>query len=228
MWQTPLGKRTLSGAEGDLFRLGAGIYQMILIDMAAAGEEVAPDPEGDRWDQLPWQQQVCAIGALADHALGLSGIEPPEPCAWTDLTVWKIYEFLIDSDDLETFGKPVALAAVEVGLLKRKKKLNVDEFHSLAAQLRDRIIFDREFDSADVDRVRSEGLKAVGLTPEYFSTLFPAFNIHRYLCSVHMLNEDKMEMAESLLPRYCRVSPEMSEIEFESEWHPLLDPPVEP
>ncbi len=206
MWQTPLGPRVLQGAEGDLFIMAAGVYQSILIDMVGEGEDLAGSlsPGTNRWEQIPWHQQVCAIGEIARHMLGCVDDEPPELAAWNEIAIHMIYDFLMDSDDVKSFGPFVAKAAFEAGFIPKKCRLEVEQFRALLGQLRDRVLHDRDFDLADVAVVREGGLEALGLSNEYFATLFPAFTMERFLGSLVLLNEDCAESASTLLPEHLR------------------------
>lgn len=207
MWHTPLGLRNLRGSEADLFKCAAGIYQSILLDMVSEGENldgtlVAPDV--NRWERIPWHQQVCAIGEVAKHILDYADDPAPQLAAWNEITIYKVYEFLIDSDDVESFGKYVVRAAFETGLVAKKCKPTVKSFKRLLSQLRDRVLHLRDFDASDVERVRANGLKALGMRDGYFAALFPTFTMERFLASLVLLNEDRAESASALLPHHCR------------------------
>jgi hypothetical protein len=207
MWQTPLGPRVLQGAEAELFRVAAGIYQTILLDMVGEGVDLAGEtsPEVDRWERIPWHQQVCAIGEVASYLLGYTEDAcAPMATAWAEITIFKIYDFLIDSEDVESFGEYVVRAAVAAGLWPKKKRaIDSEQYKALLVQLRDRLIHDRDFGFEEVERVRRQGLKALALPEDYFAALFPSFTMGRFMASLALLNDDRVMTASALLPAHC-------------------------
>lgn len=223
MWQTPLGTRSLQGSEAELFRVAAGIHQDILLDMVENNEpDMGGDLKGDRWEQIPWHQQICAIGEVARYVLDYTDEEPPALAAWSELTIWKIYDFLIDSEDVESFGKLVVRASFEAGFLRKKRKISAKEYKDLVGRLRDRLLHEREFTPEDVEEVRSQGMAVLGLGDEYFSKLFPAFTMERFLASLTLLNDERVESASALLPDHCRsrFDANLDAVSDPIEWHP--------
>lgn len=200
MWRTPVGVRCLKGAEADLFQTTAGVYQGILLDMAGAGAN-PPMPNGDRWQHLPWEQQMIAIG-LVTHDLLSPLSEAPPLFAWNELTIHQVFCFLRDIEDPEYFGKLILKAAKQCklpGAARRKKgELSLIEYERFIGLLRSRALEDREIDREMIQKVKRGGLEAVGLRDDYFAQLFPAFSVERLESA--LLNEERFEEAVSLLP----------------------------
>lgn len=202
MWETPLGTRALQGAEGDLFRIVAGVYQDILVDMAQAGEaSIGFEDADNRWDGIPWEQQVIAIGAVAIDLL--SPLRPSPPLfAWNELTIYQIYDFLITINDLESFGKPVLWAAKEAGIgnLKHRKMINKAEFKTLTTSLMNRILFPREVTPVEIRKVKRYGFGGIGLRDDYLSASFPAFTMERFTTAMVAISDERIEEAIACLP----------------------------
>ncbi len=227
MWKTPSGVRCLEGAEACLFKTAAGIYQDILLDMVKGGEDLSNNESSDRWESLPWQQQIIAMGHVTKD-LTSPYTEAPELYAWNELTIHHVFEFLLDSEDIEHFGSMVLRTLSPTGKASKKKirALTPKTFNMNIEEIRAGILMDREIDRTMIKKAKKGGLGALGLRDDYFAQLFPAFSVRRYEDA--LLNEERLEEAMGLLPavvgsRYQQgIELKVEEDAEEMPWFPVL------
>jgi hypothetical protein len=226
MWQTPIGTRILQGAEADLFRVAAGMFQDGVLGIIEMEDDPGSDtgPDADRFARLPWYQQICAVGEVARHLLDYTDDPEPPLWAWNELTIYTVYDCFMHVAR-KSDARYVLRAAREVGLTNKKRITSKSEFKDLTGRMLHRILNNRDFTQADVERVREKGMKALGLREDYWGALFPAFTMERFLASITLLNEDWAETASALLPPACRARfehgiDETIEIPEDLAWHP--------
>lgn len=186
MWRTPLGERTLSGPEGDLFRELVGyVYDQLDVIYSAAGE---PYPLGvGIFDRLEPAQQLALLSEVTEALLDFD-VTPPALSAVLEATVAALFcelRFRIE-DEFETGGEfwRTLLRSVFVDLEKSGNYLplptsnNLLDWESLINSAADRVLWDRDWamEAIFVDRCpdRTDTLKCkMGIADDYFTSIAP-------------------------------------------------------
>ncbi len=200
MWNTPVGVRSLRGHEREVFLEGGNLYISIMLDMINDGLKIGGDDgrpnKDDRFDKLDWLQQIVSIGEVGRYLLDENeDLYAPPLSRWSDLTIFKVYDFMIHLDDIETYGEMVRKAGVECSIIPESKKMDRKEFKLVLNVLADRIL-------------TPEGVVKKGRAMEaYLNALFPSFTVDKYIDAITLFfpgDEEQMEYAISLLPKAIR------------------------
>lgn len=176
MWITPLGKRVLKNKEKDLFMAAASTGIDILSEIANDG--YAPVSNGNRWDNLYWHQQVCAIGEVAKHMIEKNQVEVI-PCEWGELTINSIYDFIIYTNSQE-FEETIVEAAREANIKIKDVGNNASsKLDSVLRQMKSRIIG---------KQTKKQKIEQFG--ESYYTEPFPAFSMDKFMQTYEMFNKE--------------------------------------
>lgn len=217
MWNTPIGVRSLSGFERQVFKDAGSVYLAIILDMTNDGLKIGSEdgrPNNDRFDRLSWPQQIVSIGEVGRFLLDdKEDLYAPPLCGWSDLTIYKLYDFLIHMDDIETYGETVRKAGVECSIIPESKKMDHKEFKLVLNALADRVL------------TRKGKVKSGRPLEMYVNSLFPAFTMDKYVEALSLfLTEEEVEYGISLLPDVLRnrwnnnLEPQVAN---DSMWYPV-------
>lgn len=189
MWRTQIGERALQGAEAALFRVALGSMVDLLDEES---EDEGWDFSTPVFDRLSPPQKLALLADVGTALLHPS-VSPPELNAVNEATVSAVYEhiwqetqFEIDSDEpkceLKFWRKAILAVFQEEGEgeddLPAVDCTDFDDWRVLIDCLRDRILWDDDFNSEDLfvdcEPEKSRYLKAVmRIDNDYFSAIPP-------------------------------------------------------
>lgn len=212
MWITPLGKRILENKEKNLFMAAASTGIDILSEIA--NDNYSPMPDGNRWDNLYWHQQICAIGEVSKNMIGMSKVEIP-PCEWSELTINSIYDFIIYTNSQE-FEDVIVDAAREANIkIKNVGENSASKLDSILRQMKSRIVG---------KQTKKQKIEKFG--ESYYTEPFPAFSMDRFMQTYEMFNKEysfgMAQLSKVIQNRFALGFEENNKTNYKP-WYPIYN-----
>ena len=183
MWRTPRGERVLEGAEAELFQYPVRCYVEELLE-AERFEDNVPVGVG-LFDALTLAQKLAMLDEVS-QALLCASVPRPALTAISEGTVAAVFAYLLqqveielDNPDEDACWRPRILNAAEycgIGV-DIKEACDMDEWGFVVQQLRDCVLWDTDWEDADLtdlDPATSSGVRrTAGIDDDYYRAIAP-------------------------------------------------------